>query len=391
MTLIVNGRKKMNNSTTYKYFAFISYNQKDTKWGKRLQRKLESYKMPATLCSDRGWKRKPMQPVFFAPYEIQPGDLDEELKARLRASQHLIVVCSPHSAQSEWVGKEIRYFHSLGRADRIYFFIIDGVPNSGNEETECYNPVIKELGLANYLGVNINEQVFHSAYLNRERAYVQLVTKLLGVEFDAIWQRHRRLLIEKAVAWCLGTVLVLSALYVAWTINRPVDVNVGLRETSVVNASLPPLRDVKVTLTLGNDKITKVISDINHTAIFPNIPRKELGKEVRVTVTDSLNLYHRTDTTLTLLADMTLDICRNPSQFGTIRFRLIDSKSYQPVAHCRIVIEGIEGMTDDNGNVAFTIPLSKQRTKYHIQADVPLADSTCNGAYDDDGFVVFAQ
>ena len=381
----------MNNNTTYKYFAFISYNQKDTKWGKRLQRKLESYKMPATLCSERGWERKPIQPVFFAPYEIQPGDLDEELKARLRASQYLIVVCSPHSAQSEWVGKEIRYFHSLGRAGRIYFFIIDGVPNSGNEETECYNPVIKELGLDGYLGVNIHEQVFRSAYLNRERAYVQLVTKLLGVEFDAIWQRHRRQLIEKAAAWCVGTVVVLSALYATWAVNRPVDVNIGLRETSAANASLPPLQDVKVTLTLGNDKITKVISDINDTAIFPNIPRKELGKEVRVTVTDSLNLYHRTDTTLTLSADMTLNICRNPCQFGLIRFRLIDSKSYRPVAHCRVVIEGIEGTTDDNGNASIAIPLSRQKTKYRIQADVPLADSLCNGAYDEDGFVVFTR
>lgn len=43
----------------YKYFAFISYNSKDTEWGKRLQRKLEHYKMPATLCLEHGWERKP--------------------------------------------------------------------------------------------------------------------------------------------------------------------------------------------------------------------------------------------------------------------------------------------------------------------------------------------
>ena len=378
------------NTVTHKYFAFISYNQKDTKWGKRLQRKLESYKMPATLCSERGWERKPIQPVFFAPYEIQPGDLDEELKGRLRASQNLIVVCSPHSAQSEWVGKEIRYFHSLGRADRIFFFIIEGVPNCGDER-ECYNPVIKELGLDSYLGVNIHEQTFRSAYLNRERAYVQLVTKLLGVEFDTIWQRHRRQLREKMAAWCMGTVLVLSALYAAWAMNRPVDVSVGLRETSAANTSLPPLRDVKVTITLDNDKITKVISDIDQTAIFPNIPRKELGKEVRVTVTDSLNLYNRTDTTLALSADMTLNVCRNPLQYGSVKFRLIDSKSYRPIPYCRVVIEGIEGMTDENGSVSITIPLLKQKTKYHIQADVALEDSICNGEYDEDGFVVFTR
>ena len=46
--------KENKQNSNYKYFAFISYNSKDIKWGKRLQRKLEEYKMPATLCSERG-------------------------------------------------------------------------------------------------------------------------------------------------------------------------------------------------------------------------------------------------------------------------------------------------------------------------------------------------
>lgn len=49
----------------YKYFAFISYSSKDTEWGKRVQRKLEGYRMPATLCSEHGWERNPIKPVFF--------------------------------------------------------------------------------------------------------------------------------------------------------------------------------------------------------------------------------------------------------------------------------------------------------------------------------------
>lgn len=131
----------------YKYYAFISYNSKDTKWGKRLQRKLEHYRMPATLCSQRGWKRKPINPVFFAPTDIQPGGLTDELKSRLRAAKNLIVICSPNSAKSEWVGKEIEYFHELGRDENIHFFIVDGIPNSVDPASECFNPVMKELGL----------------------------------------------------------------------------------------------------------------------------------------------------------------------------------------------------------------------------------------------------
>ena len=64
----------------FKYFAFISYSSKDTAWGKRLQKKLEGYRMPATLCNERGWKRKPMDPVFFAPTDIQQAALRKRFR-----------------------------------------------------------------------------------------------------------------------------------------------------------------------------------------------------------------------------------------------------------------------------------------------------------------------
>ena len=95
----------MTTDINYKYYAFISYNAKDIDWGKKLQKKLERFKMPAVLRNEHGWKRKPINPVFFAPTDIQPGGLTEELQERLKASKNLVVICSPNSAHSEWVGK----------------------------------------------------------------------------------------------------------------------------------------------------------------------------------------------------------------------------------------------------------------------------------------------
>lgn len=117
----------------FKYFAFISYSSKDTVWGKKLQKKLEDYRMPATLCREHGWDRKPIKPVFFAPADIQPCGLTEELQERLKASRHLIVICLSNSARSEWVGKEIEYFHSLERTKNVQFFIVDGRYATGRE------------------------------------------------------------------------------------------------------------------------------------------------------------------------------------------------------------------------------------------------------------------
>lgn len=225
----------------FKYFAFISYSSRDTKWGKRIHKKLESYSMPATLCNQHGWKRKPLKPIFFAPYDIQPGGLTDELKDRLRQSRNLIVICSPNSAQSYYVGQEIEYFHQLGRTKNIHFFIIDGVPNSDDKATECFNPKVEQLGIPEILGANIHEKVYRWPWLNRERAYVQIVTKLLDVEFDSIWRRHRRMLLQRIILWVIGILIVLAALVGTWMVNRSVDVEVSLNETSMHNNNLPPL------------------------------------------------------------------------------------------------------------------------------------------------------
>lgn len=53
--------------SSFKYFAFISYSSHDLEWGKRLQRKLEHYRLPSTLCSEHNLPRTPMKPVFSHP------------------------------------------------------------------------------------------------------------------------------------------------------------------------------------------------------------------------------------------------------------------------------------------------------------------------------------
>lgn len=358
----------------YKYFAFISYNSKDIEWGKRVQRKLEGYRMPATLCSEHGWERTPIKPVFFAPTDIQPGGLTEELQERLKASLHLIVICSPNSAKSKWVGKEIEYFHSLGRTDNIHFFIVDGVPHSGNENTECFNPVVETLGLPEILGANIHEKISPWPWVNRERAYVQLITKLLGVEFDSIWQRHKRLMVEKVVAWTIGIVAVLVALLGIWINNQPVDVQVSLNETSVHNDHLPPLKDAVVTITLDNETKTDTVQGLDASALFANIPHSILGKEARITI--SAQGWLTTDTTVILSKDMTIDIQRDPRPYGDIQFRLWNPHAEIAYPGVVVSINGHELTADAEGVIRYTMPLAEQDTFYIINASMPLEDDT---------------
>jgi hypothetical protein len=330
--------------------------------------------LPSALCSEHGWKRKPIRPVFFAPTDIQPGGLSNELQERLKAAQHLIVICSPNSAKSEWVGREIEFFYNLGRANNIHFFIVEGSPHSGNPETECFNPVIDKLGLPEILGANIHEKIYRWPWLNKERAYVQLISKLLGVEFDTIWQRHKRQLIRKSLAWGLGCIAIITALLVVRHANQPFDAELQLEEASVHNEQLPPLHNAVVTLTLDNETKTDTIGSLDDKVTFTNIPRRFLNRSVHLTVT--CNDFLETDTTLTMDNALTVKLYRNPTVYGDIHFRLWNINDENVVTQARVKIEGQETTSDENGIVTLFVPLEKQRKAYQIKSDITLVNDS---------------
>lgn len=359
---------------SFKYFAFISYSSHDTAWGKRLQRKLEDYSIPASLRKKHGWKRCPMRPIFFAPSDIQPGGLTLELQNRLRDSKYLIVIGSPYSAKSKWVAAEIEFFHNLGRTKNIFYFIVDGIPHSGDENTECFNPIVEELKIPEILGVNIHEKVHRFSWMNKERAYIQLVTKLLGIEFDTLWQRHKRYLIEQAISWTFGVILIASLFIGVWITNKPVDVTMKLNEASVQNKYLPPLKDAIITMSLDNEIKTDTIARLSDEAIFTNIPHRFLNEEINITVTckDFVNV----DTTLVLSQNVVIDIMRNPSIYGNINFTLWNSQTENAVSNCELEIDGHKASTDENGTVSLFIPLPEQKPSYHVSASISLMNDT---------------
>ena len=94
-----------------KYWAFISYNHRDAKIAATLQRMLETYRVPQRLVGTRttvGEVPARLKPVFRDRDELQAStDLRAVVLEALAQSRYLIVICSPDSARSEWVTREI--------------------------------------------------------------------------------------------------------------------------------------------------------------------------------------------------------------------------------------------------------------------------------------------
>ncbi len=183
------------------YFVFTSYQRKDEEWADRLRDKLEHYRLPSSVRRQDASLPKEIRPIFRDALELSGGVLAKEIETALQQSKFLIVICSPNSAKSPWLNKEIQTFINLGREEKIIPFIIDGTPFSDNEDTECFPPALRSLkGEKELLGININE-------LSRDAAAIKVVARMFGLKFDTLWQRYEREQRHKRWMWIGGAVL----------------------------------------------------------------------------------------------------------------------------------------------------------------------------------------
>ncbi len=187
-----------------RYRAFISYSQQDLGWGRRLQGWLETYRVPM-----RGLVEVDLPPRlgrFFRDDAdmAAAADIAEIVRHALEDAESLIVICSPRSAKSKWVNAEIHHFRRTGRGRKVFAFIIDGDPNSGDPETECFPPALRAVGDPDDpdalpiepLGLDVRKD-------GKPRACARLAAGLLGIDFDDLWQRDRRRA-ERRHRWLLG-------------------------------------------------------------------------------------------------------------------------------------------------------------------------------------------
>jgi hypothetical protein len=247
---------------------------------------------------------------------------------------------------------------------------VEGRPYSGDPATECYNPsLLRHFPHSDdinedreILGVNIHEEGSGSAYMKRERAVMQVVSRMLGVSFDRLWQRQRRRIIRRAVCSAVGAVLFVAALLCVWLLNQPFTSQVRLYEATPAVEALPAMHDAVLTLSLPDDERTDTISCWDEQALFKYLPARLKGKEIalRITAPDYLPL----DTTIVLSPQISLPLRRDPAVYGQLSATvLINDK---PAPNTRLMVEQFEVVTDANGRFTLFIPLEHQQKAYQL-------------------------
>ena len=167
-----------------RFRAFLSYSHADAAWAGWLLRRLETYRVPSRLVGTQGAHGLIERRLgkFFRDRDELPsaGDLGVTIREALSDSAALVVICSPTAAQSRWVNAEVEAFQASGRADRVFCFVVGGVPGSVDPAQACFPPALVRPDANG----DPHEPLAADARAEgdgRERAFLKLVAGLLGI------------------------------------------------------------------------------------------------------------------------------------------------------------------------------------------------------------------
>ncbi len=213
-----------------RYYAFLSYSHKDKELADWLHRELERFRVPHALAGKltaNGVVPRRLTPIFRDEQDLSAGgDLAEEIKAALAASQFLVVLCSPTAATSRWTNAEVESFKRTRPEGCVLAAVAAGEPfasdTPGQEQEECFPPALRyKFDRRGHQTAKRAEPLaadFRADGEGKRLAFLKLVAGMLGVGLDELvrreqTRRHRQL--AWLAAGSLAGMAVASTLAVA--------------------------------------------------------------------------------------------------------------------------------------------------------------------------------
>lgn len=207
------------------YRVFLSYSHVDSQWARWLIRRLEGYRVPRRLhgrMAPIGLVGARIAPVFRDRDELPTASaLGETIEAALRASETMVVICSPSAAKSAWVQAEILAFKRLHGERRVFGFIVAGDAKAIGTAGDCFPPALRaEVDADGSMTARPAEIIAADARSQgdgRDQALVRLMAGLLGVGYDELRQREQT---RRWIRWSVGALAAMVALGLAATTWR---------------------------------------------------------------------------------------------------------------------------------------------------------------------------
>jgi len=208
----------------YKYDAFISYRhtEPDKTVATKLQKMLESYKPPKSVCNDfKQWH------IFRDETELPTSsNLSGDIKEALENSKFLIVICSKKTKESRWCMEEITYFKELhkGNNSNIITLIVDGEPAEVFPDELCTEliPVKDDVGNISYqshviepLAASVAAKSTKESLKKLKTEFLRIAAPLLGCGYDTLYNRNQKRHVRRllAIATFIMTFLFAFGLY----------------------------------------------------------------------------------------------------------------------------------------------------------------------------------
>ena len=196
------GSERLDDS--HRYWAYLSYSHADSADADWLHQALERFTMPKALVgrvTANGAVPRKLTPIFRDRHELAASsDLGGKIRAAIKQSRFLIVLCSPAAAASHWVNEEILAFKKLHGERRILGAIVGGEPwaseIAGREGEECFPPALRQKidrkGHATGKRAEPIAADLRNGRDGREAGKLKLVAGMLGLGLDDLVRREQQ-------------------------------------------------------------------------------------------------------------------------------------------------------------------------------------------------------
>ena len=169
-------------------FAFISYSRKDVAVAADLHQRIEKYVYPHNEVAEdnRPEDDERVRPIYFDLTDLsaQNRNFSDELRENLALSRYLIVICSPHAAQSPFVKDEIEHFLTThnGATGLVIPVYIDNVFSG-------MHPAIDGILATRNCPIYVTGKG-DAGHLGRKYCFYHVLEFLLKVDFDKLFNRY---------------------------------------------------------------------------------------------------------------------------------------------------------------------------------------------------------